>query len=291
MAGLTGLQGLASTAQAFQVTEPEATAEQRLGGTADPAHGHATWEQPYRYPWEARGAAAQYPVPPDDGLVSHTRFAHAAGTLTEDPVADLTPYRTHAAPWPKGVETSTDPDAVARQRIASAAIHASNTGAARNILDTAAGWARQDDWELIDTQREGSTLQDPAISRQLRSAAPGAGYGSHDRVSSLAAQNGYGFAAAHMQRRYAAAGRGSIPGNSLWMKPGSRPMIKSIPGPARPAIGPDSPFTGQDTRAGYSPYGAVLTAVPADYEAPPDPQLGPPLTAAAGTVPGEVSWW
>lgn len=292
MAGLTGLQGLTWAAQAWQVTSPEATAEERQGGTADPAHAQPLWANPYRYPWESRVfQGPQYPEPPDQGLPGSTAgLIAAAGSLATDPAADLTPYATHAAPWPKGVETSVDPDAVARQLGQSAAIHASNTGAGRRPLTAAAGWARQDDWVLIDTLREGDTLQDKDISAQLRSAAPGAGYGSRDRVASLARQNEHGFDQAHMRRRYADNHRRSIPGNSLWMAPGQRPMVKSIPGPARPPVGVDSFFTGQNTAAYYGPDQAILVTPAASYTAPPEPALGP-APGASSAPPGDVSWW
>jgi hypothetical protein len=75
----------------------------------------------------------------------------------------------------------------------------------------------------------------------------------------------------------------------MWMRPGGRPMVKTTPGPARPATGQDSPFTGQNLAWAYGLQGAVLATAPIDYEPPPEPFVA--ATYPAGPDPGGVSWF
>jgi len=127
----------------------------------------------------------------------------------------------------------------------------------------------QDDWEELLETNPGHSDQVP-IPGQLMSSSYG--YGTRDRVQSMARQNEFGFDSAHMHRRYAT---GPIPGNTMWMRPGGRPMRKTLAGPARPAIGPSSPFAGQNLGFNFNPDGAVLQNVPSEYQPPPNPTLQP----------------
>ena len=89
--------------------------------------------------------------------------------------------------------------------------------------------------------------------------------------NTYAKRNQYGFDSAHMRRRYAMS---SIPGNFMWMRPKGRPMHRNLPGPARPPIGIDSPFTGDDLGVtfGYDT-GAILMDQPQEYVPPPSPNV------------------
>ncbi|GAA0287297.1 hypothetical protein GCM10009527_098280 [Actinomadura nitritigenes] len=284
MAGPQGLTGLSPVLGSITL-QPEATPEQRLGDPADVRHGQELVAPlaATGYPWEvlAGVVAPKGPFGAEAQLIGQAQgWPDPHGTGNQDPTFDRTP-RTHAAPWPKGVEQSTDPDATARQLIQSRDIHASDTGASGKIRTTIA--ALQDRWAEIWTVTPGTSIQEAGGDQQKSAAG---GYGTTDRVTSFARQNAYGFDAAHAHRRYST---GSIPGNYLWMKPGGRPMVKSQPGPARPPVGEVSPFTGQDLAQSYGVQGAVLQDDATEYQAPPEPYLAPDY--GPGGDPAPVSWW
>jgi hypothetical protein len=279
MPGLAGLSGLSGSVR----VSTEASAEERLGGPADPRHAEAVLDDS-AYPWEVL-AGVRVPHGPygnHAGLVGSTEgWIPPAGTPDQDPLFDSSP-RTHAAPHVAGVEQSTDPDATARFLTQSAAVHAIGTGASTRMHATIA--AQQDDWADFYTVDAGSSLQDPGMPGQLKAAA--GGYGTTDRVSSFARQNEHGFDAAHLHRRYAT---GSVPGNYMWMRPAGRPMVKTQAGPARPPVGLNSPFTGQDLTRDYGVQGAVLQDAATEYVAPPEPYLAPVQGPAPDAAP--VAWW
>jgi hypothetical protein len=285
MAGLAGISGI----QGFIQAQPEASAEERQGGPADPSHARAYWAVPERMPWELQ-AWSPTPASPviDSGLPEEIDlYCLPAGTGTDaTPYYGATPVRGHAAPWPKGVETSTGPDATARQLEQSAVLHADGMGESKHWFSIS---ALNDTWhEDWNPGAESATLQDP-VNGQVRGAA--GGFGSTDRVGNPRGINDQGdMQNAHLHRRYAT---GSVPGNYMWMKPGGRPMIKTTPGPARPPIGQNSPFTGQDLTAAFGTQGAVLTVSAPDYEAPPEPYTAPPLSQQYPSASGcpSVDWW
>jgi hypothetical protein len=99
-------------------------------------------------------------------------------------------------------------------------------------------------------------------------------WGTRDRVQSMARQNEFGFDSSHRHRRYADA---PIPGNYMWLRPGGRPLQKTLAGPARPAIGPESPFSGDDLGFTFGIDGAVLQNVPTEYVSPAQPKLAAPM--------------
>lgn len=267
------LQGLTSLTSLTQIEEdtPELTAEELHGGPADPSHGQ--WgEASQPYPWESmQTPAGSHQIIPDDGLIddASTYAILDAGVLTDDPTSERAPW-THAAPWPKDPigDGSTQPDNTIRQITQNASIHASQVGGKRNVqvptMDPV-----NDHWsEIWQVDPNSSDLEQ--VGPQMRSGLAPGGRGQTDRTQSNARQNGYGFDGRHIHRRFAT---GSIPGNYMWMKPGGRPMVKSLPGPARPAIGPGSPFEGQDMGAAFGTDGAILTQNPVTYTPPPSPAL------------------
>lgn len=261
--GLTGIAGY----QVLIEEDSQATPELRSGGAADPRHGQASPENQF-----GRGSRIGVPIgpigPENQLLGDEEWFWQPGGEDWQDPRFDHTPSK-RSGPWPRGILSGPTPtpfpDSVADAREQSRIIHSIDTNAdAKFSYDME---ALNDTWETIDQTNPGSTdLQ--ALPKQAMSA--GFGWGTRDRTQSMAAQNGYGFDSAHQFRRWATGG---IPGNNMWMRPGGRPMAKSLAGPARPPIGIDSPFTGDDLGAAFGIHGAILQNVPSEYVGPPQPTL------------------
>lgn len=286
MAALTGLTGLAG----YQVqidSGAQATPEQRSGGTADPRHAQVGESAP-PYLWNSQlvQTGSHGPYGPENQMLGDPEWIwQEAGDVADDPTFDRTPS-TGAAPFPRGILSGPipgeNPDAVAFQRAQSAAIHGVNMGASARMQR---GYdALNDSWDGFYEQNPGNTLTEGPPSDQYRSA--GFMFGTTDRQQSFARQNEYGFDTAHMMRRYAT---GSIPGNNYWMRPGGRLLAKSLPGPARPPIGPDSPFAGQDLGQAFSISGAMLLNQPTEYVAPPQVNLVQPAVAADNYA--AVEWY
>lgn len=286
MAALTGLTGLAG----YQVqidADAQATPEERSGGPADPRHAHRGESAP-PYLWNSQTvmAGSHGPYGPENQLLGDPEWVwEPAGNEWEDPDFDHTPS-TRAAPFPRGILSGPipgeTPDDVARQRKKSAAIHAVDCGASAKMQHTLE--PLQDQWEGFYNVTPGHS--DDVEPPNLYKSA-GFGWGTTDRTQSFARQNEYGFDSAHMTRRYAT---GEIPGNNYWMRPGGRIMRKSMAGPARPAIGPDSPFEGNDLGRPFAVGGAILLNPPTQYVAPPQPHLAQPYvqTDASDAV---VEWY
>lgn len=286
MDGLTGLSGL----QILEEDTPEATAEQRSGGPADPYHGHVG-EQSTPYPWQANSTQASGPAfqPPIEGIIEDETSAYyavlRAGTLDQDPTAEMAPW-THAAPQPKNPigDGSVQPDNIVRQLVMSAEIHAMKTGGKRNVqiptMDPV-----QDDWREI-WQVDANSTDLSTVPGQMKSGAAPGGRGHTDRTQSNAHQNSFGFDGRHIHRRYAA---GSVPGNYMWMKPGGRRMAKSLAGPARPAVGPGSPFAGDNLGTTFNTDGAILAVPPNQYSPPPMPYYSPTGALPTDQIPPDTS--
>jgi len=285
---LSGLSGIAGY-QVLIDEQSQATPEDRMGGTADPKH-QEVGETAKPYPWQAKetqAASMHGPYGPENQLLFDFEYwtIEPAGMVTDDPTFDRTPS-TGAAPWPKGIASGPvpgeTPDDIADQLTQSTAIHGINLGGSLKAVHQLD--ALQDDWAQLYEVNPGHTLTEPP-GRQMMSS--GALWGTRDRTQSFARQNEYGFDSKHMMRRYA---RGPIPGNTYWMRPGGRPLVKSFAGPARPPIGPDSPFAGNDLGAAFSYDGAVLQNVPREYVPPPTPQLASATQADNGSD-AIVEWY
>jgi hypothetical protein len=283
--GLGGLNSLGSI-RGFLNNNPEATPEEVHGGPVDEFHGHSG-EVADPSGWVAYGGAwgdhPIGPIGPENELLGDPpeNGTFRAGNLNQDPTGDETPYRTHAGPFPRGRETSIDPDATSRQLVQNARLRSVNTGAELSRQYRPTMFAQQDHWKVLQQNRRGSTLLDPALPRQMQGAIAGAG--NRDSEISMAQQNVYDFNTAHQRRRYAT---GSIPGNYLWMRPGGRPMVKTLAGPARPANGP-GPFQGQDIGQSFRyDTGAVLQDPGAQYTPPPVPYVAPAIPSQ-DAAPGE----
>jgi hypothetical protein len=211
----------------------------------------------------------------------------AAGTLSDDPTADMVPYYGHAAPWPKDPigDGSVSPDNTIRQVLDNRDIHASDLGSSRKHLYEPTLEANNDSWTDFYTVDAGTSLQPTGVPQSVGITV--AGFGSRDRVNSHARQNSFGFDSVHMHRRWAT---GSIPGNYMWMKPSSRPMNRSFTGIRQFPNGVNSPFEGDNPQDAYGLQGVVLTQPPTEYVAPPQPLTAPAFssTEEGGTM--ETGW-
>lgn len=287
MAKLTGLTGLAGY-QVLVDEQSQASAVQRMGNTANERHAYGPTAKPYAYMSKAGQTGSHGPYGPENQLLGDEQwFIEPAGHWSEDPYMDQTPSR-RAGPFPKGIASGPvpgeNPDAIANQLVQSFAIHGIKTRAGMRSLHSHQGDAQNDQWESFEQLNPGHTELQQLPKQALSS---GFMWGTRDRTQSMAGQNSYGFDSAHMFRRWAV---GAIPGNYMWMRPGGRPLVKSLAGPARPAVGVDSPFHGDDLGATFSIDGAILQNVPTEYVPPPTVQL------AAATEWGEdngatVEWY
>lgn len=285
VSGITGLNGY----QVDYIQNPEATPEQIQGGTVDPKHAQIG-ETAEPYPWESQVAmGGQHgPYGPENQLLGDPEWIwESAGNLGDDPTSDRTPI-THAAPHATSVTDGTvpsgDPTETALRRIQSAEIHAVNTNASADRVTTSLGNVQNDEWEgFYEVEPGHSDLVD--IPAQMKTS--GFMYGTTDRTQSFARQNAFGFDSHHFGRRYAV---GSIPGNTMWMKPGGRPLVKHIPSTAKLPVGSASPFVGQNIAQAYSANGAVLVNPPTEYVPPPTPNVIPQSSYYQDTSPG-IEWY
>lgn len=268
--GMTGLRG-------YTISQPEAPPEVVHGGPVDPAHGN--WgEQAEPYSWESlltNYPGHSGPYGPENQMLGDETALYGmdAGTLGKDPQGDLTPY-THAAPMNVTLSGAlpSQYDAVNQELVQGAENRGTDLGADRQNELTPQGYAQQDHWAEIWDVSQGDDKYGPNPNWNGYAQF---GIGVNDRTSNpLRKTNEYEFDEGHHHRRYAT---GSVPGNYMWMRPGSRPMRKTVAGPARPATGQDSPFTGDDLGASFGIQGAVLVEVPQEYQPPPSPQIVAPV--------------
>jgi hypothetical protein len=269
--GLSSLQGLTG----FVIEQPEASPEDRSGNPADPRHANVG-EKAQPYSWESLQTPGASTVPPETGLVDEDyEGTYEYWTLTASQVADLpagdTEPWTHAGPWPSDPigDGSVQPDQIVRQITTNHILRGQKVGPANRAMLRPWANPQQDRWDEI-WQVDPNNSDVPEASNQMKASLAPGGRGSTDRTQSFAKQNSYGFDSRHMHRRYAT---GSIPGNNLWMRPASRPLVKSIPGPAKLPIGPTSQFAGQDPGLAFGIQGAILADLPTAYVAPPTPQV------------------
>lgn len=265
--------------------EPEASPAEVHGNPANPFHGQ--WgEQAQPYAWESKltnFSGHMGPYGPENELLGDDGVADGmpAGHLGSDPYGDFTP-NTHAAPMNVTLSGTlpSQHDAINQQLVQGADNRSTDLGASRKASLTEAGDLQQDHWREIWDVSQGDDKYPPNPKWNGYSEF---GAGVNDHTSNpLKKMNLFGFDKGHHHRRYAA---GSIPGNYMWMRPGSRPMIKSQAGPARPATGEDSPFTGDDTGLSFGIQGAVLVDVPTEYQPPPSPTIAAPVNYDSPTPP------
>lgn len=289
---VSGLNKLAGY-NAISEQDPFASPEQRMGGTADPFHGHVG-EIAVPYSWQSQAVPGAKPGPKgteNQLLADPFWFLEPAGSPYEDPYFDyLMPSLTRSHGSVKNVSLSgplpSQADSIdlqTRQMInKSADMHSD-----RRAILTQQGDARQDNWqELWEVNSGNSDL--PPITRQIAFQANG--FGVNDAPSNAYHKsNEFELDSKHQHRRYA---WNTIPGNYMWMIPGGRPLFKSIAGTARPPIGAGSQFEGQDLGFSFSyDTGAVLLDTPNEYVPPPSPNVStyqPNYGNPMGTDPIEL---
>lgn len=290
-APLTGLTGL-SYRQVTYEADPQATPEERYGGPADPRHGTGAIVHQYPSLSMQTPGGSHGPYGPENQLLGDPEWVwEMGGDPSQDPYIDRTPS-TRAGPFPKGILSGAipgeNPTDVGYQREQSMAVHAVRTNAGMASLTSPQGYASNDEWHMLDQTNPGHSDLIPLPKQALSS---GFMFGTRDRVQSMARQNEFGFDSAHQWRRWA---RSPIPGNFMWMRPGGRPLTKTLAGPARPAIGSESPFAGQDVGAAFGINGAVLQNVPTEYAPPPQPNLAPSYLSQVPAPNGDdsvVEWY
>lgn len=271
----------------YVISEPQAPPFEQQGRPVNPAHSN--WgEKASPYPWEVV-PMGPYPgkISPVDGIVEQedSQWSIPAGYLSQDPTADQTPAY-NAAPFPKEGPLLPSPDQMdvhgrkegsIRQLLESASIHASNTGAGLKRLFLPQMLAKQDNWQLNYNAVSGEDLV-PATPPQIGVAA--FGFNVNDHVSNpYAKKNQYGLNQSHRYRRIAT---GSIPGNTLWLRARSRPLVRSLTGNYHFPV--SGAFAGDDPGATFDINGAILTNTPTQYDTPPQVNLAPSLSDTS-TVP------
>lgn len=269
--GVGGIVGV----QAFRATQfPYAEPRQMQGDAVDPKHS-ATGEVAQPYPWQ-EFAGKIGPFGPEIGLLADEPPSQTltAGDMSQAPTLDHTPYRTHAGPHIRKPKLDDrQPDGNADYLMASYEAHATRTNAAENAK--ASSNPLQDHYTGFFETIPGED-QVTGAGSQVSPAAFGIGVNDHTS-NVFAKRNEYGIHASHRHRRYAT---GSVPGNYMWMKPGGRPLSKTLAGPARPAIGV-GPFEGDDPMATFGINGAILQDNATEYVSPPQPFVVPAVEATA----------
>lgn len=259
MPGITGIQPLNGM---YAWSDPSADPFTLQGGPANPKHGQPLADPNQPYPWQAQGwPQAQSNMPSGEWIDDYQCYPSAGMGTPDTPYFDATP-NTHAGPWPKGVPTTVRPDEVAERRIESMVLHGDGMDNAKPSLIIS---ALQDIWQRIWNPDDKTPNIQETVNNQVKHSV--GGYGSTDAVGNPDGHNEYDYGNAHMMRRW---GAGSVPGAYMWMKPGGRPLVGFVPGPARPPVG-TGPFEGQDIGQGFSAYPGVLTQPAGAYEVPPDP--------------------
>jgi hypothetical protein len=287
-AGISGVYG-------YTKAQPFLSAQEMQGGIVNPAH--ANWgEQETPYPWEAYGGAqgpAKGPFGIENELLGDDDFIGglSSGQIGDDPEGDYTPYYgSHAAPFPKGVlykdDQTLSPKGSTAYLEQSALIHGTNTNAAASRMYSESLLANQDDWVGFFNEVQGEDLvTDTDKDGQVGPSS--FGFGVNDHMSNdFPKQNEYGFNTSHRHRRYAT---GHIPGNYLYINARGRPMVKTMPHTALPAIGDNSPFSGDNLGDSFNIDGAILQDNATSYVPPPTPYVAP-ATQQVSYVP-ELELW
>lgn len=290
---VSGLNALAGY-NAITNQTPFASPEERMGGTANPFHSHVG-EIAVPYSWQSQAVPGAKPGPKgteNQLLADPLWFLESAGTPDEDPLFDYNmPSLTRSHASVHNITNSgplpSQAGAIDRQTI-QMNNKLSDLGTSRNMSHDQQGDAQQDNWQELWEVNPGHSDM-PEITRQVAFQANG--YGVNDAPSNAYHKaNQFDLGSKHQHRRYA---WNTIPGNYMWLRPGGRPLFKSIAGPARPPIGENSQFTGQDIGFAFSyDTGAVLLDTPQEYIPPPSPNvqtITPQYANPMGTDP--IDMW
>lgn len=290
MAPPTGISGITG----YVISNPEAPPFEQQGGIADPRHG-IPGESASPYPWE-NVPMGPYPglMRPIDGMIDdNSDYGLPSGLLSQDPTGDQTPSNYNAAPFSHENPLAKMADQVdivgrregsTRQLLDSLRIHASNTGAGLKRLFLPQMLSKQDNWNGFYNPVPGEDNV-PKVPASIGMVAGGFNTNDH-RNNPNAKVNSYGFDTAHRHRRYAT---GPIPGNMLWLKARSRPMVRTLTNQYNfPTSGA---FAGDDPGASFSIDGAILSNPPTQYAPPTQAYLGDPISANADNGVPEISYF
>jgi hypothetical protein len=273
--------------------DPFATPEQRMGGTANAYHSQVG-EQAVPYSWQSQAVPGAKPGPRGEEnqlLSDEFWFLESAGSPEQYPDFDYNmPSLTRSHGSVKNVTLSGPiPDQYGAVNLQTAQMgnKSSSLNTAAQMQHTQMGSVAQDNWHEMWVVNNGSD-DVPATTKQIAFQANG--FGVNDATSNTYHKaNEFELDSKHMHRRYAMS---PIPGNYLWMIPGGRPLFKSIPGTAKPPIGPGSQFEGQDLGFAFSyDTGATLMDTPQEYVPPPSPNIAtvtPTFDDPMGTAPIEL---
>lgn len=286
---VAGIQGIGG----YSRNQPFLTAEEMQGSPANEYHGNRG-EATTPYPWEAYQGAqgpAKGPFGIENELLGDDSdiFGLSAGQIFDDPEGDYTPnYGSHAAPFPKGLMqgdmSSVQPVGTRLIVQQSAELHSANTNASKARQYSESLLANNDSWEGFYNPVQGEDL---VTNAPAQTAVASAGWGVNDHTSNpLAKENEFDLNTSHRHRRYAT---GHIPYNYMWMQPGGRPMIKTLPHGAILPTGENSPFTGDNVMEPYSIDGAILQSPATEYSPPPQPYVTP-TSQQVSDVP-ELAFW
>lgn len=273
---VSGLNALAGY-NAITNPDPFATAEQRMGGTANPYHSQIG-EQSVPYSWQSQAMPGAKPGPRGEEnqlLSDEFWFLEPSGDPSQDPTFDYNmPSLTRSHGSVKNVTLSgpiPSQHGAVNAEIVQMGNKGSNLNTSKGMQETALGDAAQDNWLEIWNVNNGSSDL-PPITKQIAFQANGFGVGDAPS-NTYHKSNEYELDSKHMHRRYA---WNTIPGNYMWMTPAGRPLFKSIPGTAKPPIGVGSQFEGQDLGFAFSyDTGATLMDTPQEYIPPPSPNINP----------------
>lgn len=271
LSGLNRLSGYKAIADA----SPFATPEERMGGTADPFHSHVgEIAVPYSYQSLAVPGAKPGPRGLENQLLADELwFLESAGNPEDDPDFDYNmPSLTRSHGSVRNVSLSgplPSQDQSIDLQTRQMGNKSSDLHTSRAMSHNRLGYAQQDNWQELWEINSGHS-DVPDTTKQIAFQANG--FGVNDAPSNAYHKaNEFGLDSKHMHRRYA---WNTIPGNYMWLRPGGRPLFKSIAGTARLPIGEDSQFTGQDVGFAFSyDTGATLMATPVEYAPPPSPNV------------------
>jgi len=290
MPGPSGVNGITG----YIIASPEAPPFDQQGGTVNPKHA-VSGEQASPYPWE-NAPMGPYPglMQPIDGIIGETSdYGLPAGMLGQDPTSDQTPSTYNAAPFLRENPSSKMADQMdihgraegsTRQLLDSLRVHASNTGAGLKRLFLPQMLARQDNWTGFFNEVPGED-NTPVVPGSVGMVAGGFNVNDH-RSNPYAKVNAYGFNTSHRHRRFAT---GPIPGNTLWLKARSRPMVRTLTNQYNFPV--SGAFAGDDPGATFSTAGAVLTTVPSEYVPPPQPYLAPVSNNPVASDVPDISYY
>jgi hypothetical protein len=274
LSGLSGLAGIAPPADQPYYAEGWVDPYDEYASPADAVgYGQYTWETPPPMPWLYAQDANGW-TPPPVPVLGVDPVPPVLGAET-DPSLATAPIETgsHTAPWPlTGLEDSVPylTDYSVAQLMASADIHASDTGQAEHVLG---GPAPANPWQRDDTNylSAGETMLTADVPDQLR------GNMGLDHTQGFEPDARYGFNEGFVRMPQA---HSDVAGNWMWLDPALRPVEVRPSGYRDWPVGPDSPFSGQvpGTHGLGDVQGAVIDYAPPVYTPPAEPEVAQALT-------------